>query len=497
MADNFGADTDQSLVHQYGVEECTQIVQQIPTNGLPLQPYITPTPVVYKVYNINNPVGLQIESQGGLMAVEDPRKVFENRERESKETQTETQKNSRITLLKPMPKQSTCNRVDGVSQRIVARMELLEEQGNWLKYDKFLRSAMKRFEEDSDILVRIVLEDVVAAYFREDFRGGYTRLQHADDLVQKVCDPAQQQTHRLYLRSALLRKQNRHDEAENINTLALQGLPYMRSGRDTASVWYNIAALKAQVLYKCENSPDRANELYREAVSAFQNAIEHYGTGLDAKDETCRNHLRRSHIRLAMVAVGCWYDGTTNGTNPDLIAREDLQKAENSLSEVENSLWEGIPNRMRCSWYLAKSDLFRRRGKIQRAVEMAQEALRVAKKGDFPTEVKFAEVRLDLLRRTAELKIEEAQEDEDVGDMAWLSSEESTEETDMTLSPKTKNPYPLRMRQPRDKSGSEAGEDEISSSRTTTWAQSAVLLMISILLPVLTALLIHCMYVLQ
>ncbi|XP_078618765.1 uncharacterized protein LOC144886169 [Branchiostoma floridae x Branchiostoma japonicum] len=237
------ADIDQPLV-QYGTEEYRQIAQQFPTNGLPLLPYITLPPVIYKVYNISNPVGLQIESQGGRMAVEDPRKALEDQQRECKETQTdwssdndkeerrqreygrertceETSKNAKVTRLKPMPEQTTCKRVDRVSRCIIARMEALEEQGNWGKYDKFLRTAIKRHEEDHDILVRIVLEDVVAAYFREDFRGGYTSLQQADDLVQKVSDPAQQQAHRLYLKSALLRKQRRHEEAENINTLTL------------------------------------------------------------------------------------------------------------------------------------------------------------------------------------------------------------------------------------------------------------------------------------
>eukprot|EP00058_Branchiostoma_floridae_P018867 XP_002604356.1 hypothetical protein BRAFLDRAFT_85447 [Branchiostoma floridae] len=386
------ADIDQSLV-QYGTEEYRQIVQQ-PTNDLPLLPYITPPPVIYKVYNISNPVGLQIESQGGLMAVEDLRKALEDQKRECKETQTDWSRDNedKERRQREYGRERTC-------------------QGNWAKYDKFLRTAMKRHEEDHDILVRIVLEDVVAAYFREDFHGGYTSLHQADDLVQKVSDPAQQQAHRLYLKSALLRKQRRHEEAENINTLALQGLPHIRPGRDMAAIWYNIAALKAQVLYECENSPDRAKELYLEAISAFHNAIEHYGSGLDAKDETCRNQLRRSHIRLAMVAVGCC------GKQP---------------KEVENNLWEGIPKRMRCSWYLAKSDLFRRRGKTQRATEMAEEALKVAKtaSGDLPSELRFAEVRLGLLKRTDELKREETRVEKDAEDMAWLSPDGSLVETD-------------------------------------------------------------------
>ncbi|XP_035685670.1 uncharacterized protein LOC118422259 [Branchiostoma floridae] len=455
------ADIDQPLV-QYGAEESRQIAQQFPANGLPLLPYITPPPVIYKVYNISNPVGLQIESQGGLMAVEDPRKALEDQKREYKEIQTDWSSDNddeeRRHREDRSERTSKGKRVDRVSRRIITRMEVLEEQGNWLEYDKFLETAIERHEGDHDILVRIVLEDVVAAYFREDFQGGYTSLHQADDLVQKVSDPAQQQAHRLYLKSALLRKQRRHAEAENINTLALQSLPHMKPGRDIASVWYNIAALKAQVLYECENSPDTANELYKEAVSAFENAIDHYESGLDAKDETCKNQLRRSHIRLAMVAVGCWYDGTSTGTNPGLIPKQDLQKAENSLEEVENNLWEGIPKRMRCSWYLAKSDLFRRRGKIQRATEMAEEALKIAKKakGGFPSEVRFAEVRLGLLKRAGELNREETRVEEDAEDMAWLSPEESlAEETEITSLPSTKIPYTLR--QPGDQRASKSG----------------------------------------
>ncbi|XP_019644810.1 PREDICTED: uncharacterized protein LOC109485563 [Branchiostoma belcheri] len=434
MAGNTGADLGESLV-PYDSERQTQVVQHLPPGGLPLVPYIGP-PVVYKVYNITNPVGIQIESHGSYMAVEDPSKTLKDDQRRYTETGTQTDQNSEnakepiykedegdwtaklglkteqpkssnsnwtykgipehppFIVLQSMPKLGSCKRVDNISQRIVTRMELLQGQGNWDMYDKFLMATMKHFKDDPDILVRVVLEDVVGAYFRDDLQSGYTSLQRAEELVQKVSDPAQQQTHRLFLKSALLRKEKRHDEADNVNYLALQGLPYMKPGRDTASVWYNLAALKAQVLYECENPPTVAKALYQEAVAAFEAAIENYKFGLDKEERTCKNSLRRSHVRLSMALVGSC-----------------------SLQEVENSLWEGITSRMRCSWYLAKSDLFRRRGNTQRATEMAQEALRVARNGDFPSEVKFAEVRLGLLKRE-EIQVEE--------DMAWLWSDEST-----------------------------------------------------------------------
>ncbi|CAH1266887.1 Hypp3617 [Branchiostoma lanceolatum] len=170
----------------------------------------------------------------------------------------------------------------------------------------------------------------------------------------------------------------------------------MQVGRDTGEIWYNVAALFAQVLNDgC--TAVLTSDFKAQATEAIQHAKDHYKQGGD-EDESCRNKLRRAHIRHAMSILGCWSEVRPTNRSDD-VTEDDLRQAVDSLDEVERNLWDGIPNRMRYYWYLARSDLFRYKNSIQRALEMAEEALRIAKESQFPSEVHFAADRVKLLSK--------------------------------------------------------------------------------------------------
>ncbi|CAH1266894.1 Hypp3621 [Branchiostoma lanceolatum] len=387
--------SDQSLV-QYGTDRCAQLATLIQRGDLPLTPYVA-QPVVYKVYNINNPVGIQIEIQGSSMSVDDTRKSPEQKQTDSQEMATQTGiPETRFTLVKPVPKPTSCKRLDIVSQQIIARMEELEEEGKWHNYDRFYRKACSYYVDDPDILIQIVFENVVAAYYRNDLKDGQQSILRGQELIFRTQNPLHHQGNMLYLKAALFRKEKKVMEAENALVLARQALEQMLVGRDTGEIWYNVAALFAQALND-ECTESLTSDFKAQATEAFQLAKEHYRQGGD-EDESCRNKLRRAHIRHAMFLLGCWSEVRPTNRSDD-VTEDDLRQAVDSLDEVERNLWEGIPKRMRYYWYLARSDLFRYKNSIQRALEMAEEALRIAKESQFPSEVHFAEDRVKLLSK--------------------------------------------------------------------------------------------------
>ncbi|KAI8498421.1 hypothetical protein Bbelb_236230 [Branchiostoma belcheri] len=314
-------------------------------------------PPVYNVYNISNPVGLQIDSKGSSMTV-DTKDVKEKAEN-------------------PACRQN----VGGTKEEVMCR-----------KHDS---SSEK---------------NIVAAYYRDDLAAGQQSVLRVQELIFLTRDPVHHQArtkwlqqpflnaeaHMLYLKSALFRKEKRYREAENAIVLARQGLDQMQVGRDTGEIWYNVAALFAQVLND-ESAEIATGEFQATAAEAFHSAIEHYRKG-EEEDGSCRNKLRRAHIRYAMSLLGCWSEVRPSNRGED-VTEEDLRQAGDSLDEVERSLWDGIPNRMRYYWHLARSDLFRYKNRTQRALEMAEEALKIAEASKFPSEVQFAEGRVKLLSK--------------------------------------------------------------------------------------------------
>ncbi|CAH1233362.1 Hypp696 [Branchiostoma lanceolatum] len=291
-------------------------------------------------------------------------------------------------------------------------MEILEEEGKWNDYDRFYRKACSHFAGNPDTLIRIVLENIVAAYYRNDMKDGQQSILRVQELVFQTQDPLHHQAHMLYLKSALFRKEKKYKEAENAIVLARQGLEQMQVGRDTGEIWYNVAALFAQALND-ECTEISTSDVKAKATEAFQCAIEHYRQGGE-EDGSCRNKLRRAHIRHAMSLLGCWSEVRPSNSTDD-VTEDDLRQAGDSLDEVERNLWDGIPNRMRYYWHLARSDLFRYKNRMQRALEMAEEALKIAKASKFPSEVHFAEGRVKLLSKLVSdkrpLKNEESKSD--------------------------------------------------------------------------------------
>ncbi|XP_078699020.1 uncharacterized protein LOC144926275 isoform X1 [Branchiostoma floridae x Branchiostoma belcheri] len=203
-------------------------------------------PPVYNVYHISNPVGLQIDSKGSSMTVDtkDVDKKAENTKHtatqtdpacrqnvggtkeevmcrkhdsssEKKEKQetgkepTRTSKNGLHLMFKKMPRQGTFGdkKLEGDCRTIISRMEILEEEGKWQKYDKFYRRACNHFAENPDILIRIVLENIVAAYYRDDLAAGQQSVLRVQELIFLTRDPVHHQAHMLYLKSALFRKE--------------------------------------------------------------------------------------------------------------------------------------------------------------------------------------------------------------------------------------------------------------------------------------------------
>ncbi|KAI8521341.1 hypothetical protein Bbelb_010950 [Branchiostoma belcheri] len=319
-------------------------------------------------------------------------------------------------LFKRIPRQGTFGdrRLEGVCNKVAIYMDNLKEKGDWNTYDRFVTKAFHLYQNKPDVMIRITLEDIAASYYRGDLARGDKDVHSAHDLLLKTQDPQHHLAHLMYLKSAILRRRKRYDEAEGAIILARQGLEFIQIGRDSGEIWYNVAALFAEVLN--EKVVDRPDLWERDVVPSLQSAIDHYRRSLaENEDDSCRNKLRRAHIRFSMALLRCWsHVGREKHDQQSVIQAADLRRAENSLQEVENNLWDDISERMECSWLLAKSDLMRHRGSNRRAAQLAKNVITIAQKSGFPAEENFAKDRLELLKQAAKTEAPQVLEEEDI-----------------------------------------------------------------------------------
>ncbi|XP_078655909.1 uncharacterized protein LOC144902386 [Branchiostoma floridae x Branchiostoma belcheri] len=306
-------------------------------------------------------------------------------------------------MFQSMPCQGTFGnrRQDKVCHGMVTQLEKLAWQGHWQKLDHFASSAFRRYKDQPDVVIRIMFEQVLACNFRYDLEGGYTCLKKAEKLLFKTDDAHHHQARMLEVKAVLLKKQKKYQEAKTAIDLAQQTLVNMKKGRDQGKIWYTFASLHALTFINSEVTSQTAvfrgtcQSSYHSAMWGFQQALDNFKAEEDDslyRDKRCGI----VHVRQAQLLLQCWSEARRFDNNV-YISGESLKEAENNLHEVENKYWENIPNRTKCYWHLAKSDLHRYMCNKQRARELAKEALKIARLYGFSSEVRYAKDRLSFI----------------------------------------------------------------------------------------------------
>ncbi|XP_078572111.1 uncharacterized protein LOC144859383 [Branchiostoma floridae x Branchiostoma japonicum] len=308
-------------------------------------------------------------------------------------------------MFQTMPCQGTFGnrKRDKLCHGMVTQLEKLAWQGHWQKLDRFASRASRRYKGQPDVVIRVMFEKVLACNFRYDLEGGYACLKQAEKLLFKTDDAHHHQARMLEVKAVLLKKQKKYREAKTAIDLAQQALVSMKKGRDQGKIWYTFASLHALMFINSDRVTSHqplvrgtCQSPYHSAMLGFQQALDNF----QAEEEDRLYRDKRCgivHVRRAQLLLQCWSEAR-RFDNDVYISEENLKEAENNLHEVENKYWENIPNRTKCYWHLAKSDLHRYRCNKQRARELAKEALKIAKSFGFSSEVMYAKDRLSFIK---------------------------------------------------------------------------------------------------
>ncbi|XP_035693261.1 uncharacterized protein LOC118427531 [Branchiostoma floridae] len=135
--------------------------------------------------------------------------------------------------------------------KIMARLELLGEEGKWQEFDVFAGQLVNHFgSRDNDLKLVVVLDQALAEYYKYNLAGAVSITKHALHTLKKE---RTENTEMLvgrayYLLSDVYQKDRKYGLAEKYMDLAKLVLSNFEIGEDTGETYYNKASLHAAII---------------------------------------------------------------------------------------------------------------------------------------------------------------------------------------------------------------------------------------------------------
>ncbi|XP_078700130.1 uncharacterized protein LOC144926936 isoform X2 [Branchiostoma floridae x Branchiostoma belcheri] len=278
-------------------------------------------------------------------------------------------------------------RVDRTVVRYTLFLETLIEEGKWDQFEQVTAMALKKIRDPGGKAL-VLLEITVAHKLKDQLEIATRYMEEVASLMSTTQTPPHVLLVYLYLKSALARQRSEHMEATESVFFAKQRIATVKPGRYTGSVNYHAAVFLLK-----NNGEEMDEHIFLEAKQNLVLAIDHYERGISDEmyGASCLKKQQRAFIRLALLLL--------NWKGPRGVpTQENLTAARSCLDLVEHRLLYFASNRLRCYFYLAKSDLYYREEDIPGAIACAEISLDISRQSNYPPEVGLAKERLCFLR---------------------------------------------------------------------------------------------------
>ena len=267
--------------------------------------------------------------------------------------------------------------------KIVRSWRSWVSNGKWNETEKAEMEYLQDLPRKSlPLKVAVLLQSAIARIFRKEYLKAEKLLKTCDDLYKHVKGDNQTFLHGRceYTWSWLYRYWKQPEKAKKHAMKAMAILFNVGPGEDRALANYGYGS----ILVDChanESSPDIDTEKIESSLR--------FAIGCSPEDRGLDHIAPHSHLRLAQMHLGSTHYEPGKNYDP-----ESIRKASESLKAVDP---RSLPSRSSCMFYLTESDLYRCKGDITNARESATQALELAKKNNFETEITSADVKLKSL----------------------------------------------------------------------------------------------------
>jgi len=283
----------------------------------------------------------------------------------------------------------------------------LQDNGQFEEHDRLVATHLKGFtcKENTDMELALNIERGVAFSYRKEFKQS-KRLFFSvinTDTVSQLKNP------NILLARAYYRlvQDNRYRNHVKLSALfhCLEKSEYLLQNHDSPEDWskvyYNFGSLWLAYMSTIPDDQRHAearNDARRKARSYFEKTIE-----CCKKDSRLRVQIKQQiygHLRVAALLLDC--TSTMARIQKKVIPPQDIDDAIKHLDVLERQLGGNIPRGTRVQILKTRSDQYYRQGFYQLGKETAQDALRVANRHGFNTELASLQERIDFLHQLCE-----------------------------------------------------------------------------------------------
>ena len=289
-------------------------------------------------------------------------------------------------------------------ERIMEQLEHLQDNGQFEKHDRLVATCLKdsSCKGNTDMELALTIERGVAFSYQKEFKKSKRLFISVinTDTVSQLINP------NILLARAYYRlvQDSRYRKNMKLSVLfhCLEKSEFLlqnhQSPVDWSEVYYNYGSLWLAYMSTIPDDERHAharNDARGKARLYFEKTIE-----CCKKDHRLRVQIKQQtygHLRVAALLLDC--TSTVARIRKKVIPPQDIEDTKKHLDILERQLGSNIPRGTRVQILKTRSDQYYRQGLYQLAKETAEDALRIASRLGFNTELDSLQERIDFLHQ--------------------------------------------------------------------------------------------------
>ena len=292
-------------------------------------------------------------------------------------------------------------------EKIMEQLAHLQDNGQFEEHDRLVATHLKgsTCKDNTDMELALKIERGVAFSYRKEFRQSKRLFISVinTDTVSQLMNP------NILLARAYYRlvQDNRYRHNIKLSALfhCLEKSEYLLQNHDSPEDWsevyYNYGSLWLAYMSTIPDDERHAqarSDAQRKARFYFEKTIE-----CCKRDSRLRVQIKQQiygHLRVAALLLDC--TSTVARIRKKVIPAQDIEDAIKHLDILERQLGSNIPRGTRVQILKTRSDQYYRQGFYQLAKETAENALKIARRHGFNTELDSLQGRIDFLHQLCE-----------------------------------------------------------------------------------------------
>ena len=263
---------------------------------------------------------------------------------------------------------------------IMAKVIQMEDNGDFLKFDRYSSNAVDCFANtDPDIVAAVTVEQARCMLYRGKFKHVKCLAKRGHELARHTSFPPMFHARALAVMSARCRNKNKFGSSNRYLEQAEQNLKSVSSYEELALFYEYYGTYLAWFL---GNLPHPDENLKKLALASFKKMSE-----VAQQDTRARVRDKNRFYALILSARVLLDSNSLLGRRERTVSEDSIGLAWEYLEVIKKELWNNIPRGSQVQFRMVESDLYFRQGKFEEGRGLLLQCLDEARSLSFVTQV--------------------------------------------------------------------------------------------------------------